>query len=92
MPSISYTRLKNSKFIGRKVEIQKIYETVLTPDNKLTIVMGAQRVGKTETVNQMVHYASERGHFAGGILWIEIEQAKEPNLIEKFVEKVREIV
>ena len=40
----------------------------------------------------MVHYASERGHFAGGILWIEMEQAKEPNLIEKFVEKVREIV
>ena len=40
----------------------------------------------------MVHYASERGHFAGGILWIEMEQANEPNLIEKFVEKVRERV
>ena len=41
MPSISYTRLKNSKFIGQKVKIQEIYETVLTPDPKLTIVIGA---------------------------------------------------
>jgi hypothetical protein len=40
----------------------------------------------------MVHYTSERGNFAGGILWIEMEQAKEPNLVEKFVEKVRERV
>jgi hypothetical protein len=40
----------------------------------------------------MIHYASDRGSFAGGILWIEMEQAKEPNLIEKFVEKVRERV
>ena len=81
MPAISYTRLKNPKFIGQKVKIQEIYETVLTPDNKLTIVMGAQRVGKTETVSQMIHYASDRGSFAGGILWIKMEQAKEPNLI-----------
>ena len=40
----------------------------------------------------MIHYASDRGHFAGGILLIEMEQANEPNLIEKFVEKVRERV
>lgn len=40
----------------------------------------------------MVHYASERGYFESGILWIEMEQAKEPNLIEKFFEKVRERV
>ena len=51
MPAISNTRRKNPEFIGQKVKIQEIYETVLTPDNKLTIVMGAQRVGKTETVN-----------------------------------------
>ncbi len=40
----------------------------------------------------MIHYASDRGHFAGGILFIEMKQAKEPNIIEKFVEKVRERV
>ena len=40
----------------------------------------------------MIHYASDRGHFAGGILLIEMEQAKEPNLIQKFDEKVRETV
>lgn len=40
----------------------------------------------------MIHYASDRGHFAGGILLIEMEQAKEPNIIDKFVKKVRERV
>ena len=40
----------------------------------------------------MIHYASDREHFAGGILLIEMKQAKEPNIIEKFVEKVRERV
>ena len=41
MPPISNIRLKNPKFIGQKVKIQEIYETVLTPGNELTIVMGA---------------------------------------------------
>ena len=62
------------------------------PDNKLTIVRGAQRVGKTEAVHQMIHYAFDRGHFVGGIFLMEMEQAKEPNFIQKFVEKMRETV
>jgi len=37
----------------------------------------------------MIHYAKDRGNFPGGIVLIEMEQATEPNLIEKFAEKMR---